>query len=49
MVETWNEFHEGTDVANSRETGRQYIDLTRKYADAFTADPGAPNLPYLRK
>jgi hypothetical protein len=35
MVETWNEFHEGTDVANSRETGRQYIDLTRKYADAF--------------
>jgi hypothetical protein len=35
MVETWNEFHEGTDVCESREFGRQYIDLTRKYADLF--------------
>ena len=26
-VETWNEFHEGTDVAESREHGRRYIDL----------------------
>jgi hypothetical protein len=37
MVETWNEFHEGTDVAHSQEYGRQYIDLTRKYADIFHA------------
>lgn len=37
MVETWNEFHEGTDVAESREYGRQYIELTRKYADLFHA------------
>lgn len=35
MVETWNEFHEGTDVAASKEFGRQYIELTRKYADLF--------------
>ncbi|MCC6494392.1 MAG: DUF5010 domain-containing protein [Pirellulales bacterium] len=35
MVETWNEFHEGTDVAESREYGRQYIELTRKYVDRF--------------
>ena len=35
MIETWNEFHEGTDVAESREYGRQYIELTRKYADQF--------------
>jgi hypothetical protein len=35
MVETWNEFHEGTDVAESKEYGRQYIELTRKYADLF--------------
>jgi hypothetical protein len=27
-VETWNEFHEGTDVAASKEYARQYIDLT---------------------
>jgi hypothetical protein len=35
MVETWNEFHEGTDVCASKEYGRQYIELTRKYADLF--------------
>jgi hypothetical protein len=35
MVETWNEFHEGTDVCESKEYGRQYIDLTRKYAGLF--------------
>lgn len=35
MIETWNEFHEGTDIAESREYGRQYIKLTRKYADRF--------------
>ena len=35
MIETWNEFHEGTDIAESREYGRQYIGLTRKYSDLF--------------
>ncbi|MCX8091242.1 MAG: DUF5010 domain-containing protein [Verrucomicrobiae bacterium] len=35
MIETWNEFHEGTDIAESREYGRQYIELTRTYADRF--------------
>jgi hypothetical protein len=35
MVETWNEFHEGTDVAESKEYGRQYIEITRKYSDLF--------------
>lgn len=35
MIETWNEFHEGTDIAESREYGRQYIELTRKYSDRF--------------
>jgi hypothetical protein len=35
MLETWNEFHEGTDVCESKEFGRQYLDLTRKYADLF--------------
>jgi len=35
MIETWNEFHEGTDIAESREYGRQYIELTRKYASLF--------------
>jgi hypothetical protein len=35
VVETWNEFHEGTDIAESREYGRQYIEITRRYADVF--------------
>ncbi len=37
MLETWNEFHEGTDIAESREYGRQYLELTRKYVDLFKA------------
>jgi hypothetical protein len=36
-VETWNEFHEGTDICHSRQYGRQYIELTRKFADQFHA------------
>jgi hypothetical protein len=34
-VETWNEFSEGTEVQETVETGRQYIELTRRYVDAF--------------
>jgi hypothetical protein len=37
LVETWNELHEGTDVCASKEFGRQYIDLTAKYAQLFRA------------
>lgn len=32
IIETWNEWHEGTDVAPSKEYGRQYVDLTKRYA-----------------
>jgi hypothetical protein len=35
MIETWSEFHEGTEICETREYGRQYIELTRKYADLF--------------
>ncbi|MCL4203535.1 MAG: DUF5010 domain-containing protein [Pirellulaceae bacterium] len=34
-VETWNEFHEGTEICETIEYGRQYIDATRKFADQF--------------
>lgn len=40
MVETWNEWHEGTDVAVPKEYGRRYIELTLKYLavdDSFKA------------
>jgi len=36
-VETWNEWHEGTDVAHSQEYGRSYIVLTRLFADMWRA------------
>ncbi|TKJ35743.1 MAG: hypothetical protein CEE38_14145 [Planctomycetes bacterium B3_Pla] len=36
-VETWNEWHEGTDIAHSREYGRSYIVLTRLFADIWRA------------
>ncbi len=36
-VETWNEFSEGSDVAETVQFGRTYIDLTRRFADAFHA------------
>jgi hypothetical protein len=35
MLETWSEFHEGTDICESKEYGRQYIELTRKYTRLF--------------
>ncbi len=39
-VETWNEFSEGTDVSETVQYGRQYIDLTRRYADLFKGVKG---------
>ncbi|MFM1941098.1 MAG: hypothetical protein RI897_80 [Verrucomicrobiota bacterium] len=35
MIETWNEFHEGTDIADSLEYGRDYITLNRQFAELF--------------
>ncbi len=34
-METWNEFSEGTDVAETVQYGRTYIELARRYADRF--------------
>ena len=36
-IETWNEFHEGTPICETREYGRKYIDMTRHFADRFHA------------
>ena len=36
-IETWNEFHEGSSIAETTEYGRQYLDLTRQLAAAFHA------------
>jgi hypothetical protein len=34
-IETWNEFHEGTDIAESKEYGRKYIETTAGLAKTF--------------
>ena len=44
-VETWNEFSEGTDVQETVETGRQYINLTRQYVDLFKGIVGSQSTP----
>ncbi|MEW6239162.1 MAG: DUF5010 domain-containing protein [Candidatus Omnitrophota bacterium] len=35
LLETWSEMHEGTDICESKEYGRQYINLTREYVEKF--------------
>ena len=37
IVETWNELHEGTEIAPTKEDGRKYVELTREYADKWRA------------
>lgn len=34
-VETWNEFHEGTDIADSAEYGTMYIALTHRFSNLW--------------
>ena len=49
-VETWNEYHEGTDIAASKEYGRTYLELNRKFVDMFKRGfvPSRPEGPYTR-
>ena len=34
-IETWNEFHEGTDIADSAEYGTMYIALTHRFSNLW--------------
>ncbi len=43
LIETWNEFHEGTDIAPTQEFGRQYVDDTALYIDRWKASAGVPD------
>jgi len=36
-IETWNEYHEATNIAECLEYGRKYLDMTRDYAARFHA------------
>ncbi len=37
IIETWSELHEGTDICETSEDGRYYIEWTRRYSDLFRA------------
>lgn len=41
MIETWNELHEGTDICETVEYGRRYIQLTRSYVELFKRSFGS--------
>jgi PKD repeat protein len=43
VIETWNELGEATEICNSREYGRKYIDITRDYVNLFKAMPDYKN------
>ncbi|HLA43926.1 MAG TPA: hypothetical protein VJZ27_10845, partial [Aggregatilineales bacterium] len=35
LIETWSEMHEGTDICESVEYGRLYLDITREFTQLF--------------
>ena len=37
VLETWNELHEGTDICETKEYGRQYINLTAEFSRKFNS------------
>lgn len=50
VIETWNEWHEGTDIAPSMESGDKYVKLTRTFTDLWHARTVLkPQGPYANK
>jgi len=47
-IETWSEWHEGTQISETIEDGRLYIDLTAQYAAHFKAGTIPPERVTLR-
>ena len=48
-IETWNELHEATDIAESLNYGRQYIEMTRDLIPYFKAGQLPEGSPESRK
>lgn len=38
MIESWNELHEGTQINDSYQLGRKYINMNKDYSEKFTRD-----------
>jgi hypothetical protein len=44
VIETWNELHEGTEICETVELGREYIELTANYSAIFKSGSWNRNL-----
>ncbi len=45
LIETWNQYHEGTDVAASLEYGRQFITVSGQKIAQWKSTPFSPSAP----
>lgn len=43
VIETWNGFHEGTEICESQEHGRRYLDATKTFVEKFHRGETIPN------
>lgn len=44
-IETWNEYHEGTEIAPSAEHGKKYLKITKEYVNKFKSEYVPENFP----
>ncbi|MBS3792673.1 glycoside hydrolase family 99-like domain-containing protein, partial [Candidatus Bipolaricaulota bacterium] len=44
-IETWNEYHEGTEIAPSTEHGKKYLNITKEYVNKFKSGFVPDNYP----
>jgi PKD repeat protein len=47
VIETWNEFLEATEICESKEYGRQYLEITKDYVNRFKFWPNYTNDPLI--
>jgi hypothetical protein len=44
VIETWNEYHEATEIAETIQYGRQYLDMTHRFSQYFKSGQMSPEL-----
>jgi hypothetical protein len=46
VVETWNEHHESSNISDTQEYGREYIDITKTFSKRFKREPRIAICPF---